>query len=200
MAELLGGAFYINLDRRPDRNQEIEEELDNLGLHATRFSAIDRSPGIVGCGYSHLAVLKMARERNYKNVLIFEDDFQPLVTKSEFWKQIKEFFRSNLPYDVLMLAYKLEEYSDFNDHLYKVNYATTASAYIVNSTCYNKLIELYEINLPKLIETGQHWIYANDQIWVSLQKEGGWYALKTRLGKQRASFSDNSLIFVKNDY
>ena len=200
MAGLLDGIFYINLDRRPDRNQEIEEELDALGVYATRFPAIDRSPGIVGCGYSHLAVLKIAKERDYKNVLIFEDDYQSLVTKKEFWKQLKDFFSLNLQYKVLMLAYNLVDYSDYNDQVYSINYATTASAYIVNSSYYDTLIELYEINLPKLVETGQHWIYANDQIWVSLQKQGGWYAFKTRLGKQRPSFSDNSLIFVQNDY
>ena len=200
MTDLLGGVFYINLDRRPDRNQEIEEELEKLGIHATRFSAIDRSPGIVGCGYSHLAVLKLAKERHYKNVLIFEDDFQSLVSKKEFWKQLRDFFNSKIPYNVLMLAHRLEIYSEYNDQLFAVQYATTASAYIVNSSFYDKLIDLYEMNLPKLVETGQHWVYANDQIWVNLQKQGDWYALKTRLGKQRASFSDLSLQFMDKDY
>jgi len=198
--DLFGGVFYINLDRRPDRREEIEEELEKLGIYAERFSAIDLAPGIVGCGYSHLAVIKLAKERNYKNVLIFEDDFQPLVKKAEFWNQLKKFFKSNIPYDVLMLGYNLKEYTNYNDQLYLINYATTTSGYIINSSAYDKLIELYTINFPKLVETGMHWIYALDQIWVSLQKEGGWYAFKQRLGKQRASYSDLSLQHVNPDY
>ena len=70
--------FYINLDKRTDRRAEIEQELQQFNLYdkAERFPAIPvPNQGILGCTMSHLAVLKLAKERKYKQVLILEDDF-----------------------------------------------------------------------------------------------------------------------------
>jgi GR25 family glycosyltransferase involved in LPS biosynthesis len=77
--ELFGGVFYINLEHRKDRREQIEGELNKLGLKYERFPAIQLNPGNVGCGLSHLAVMKIAKERNLKNVFIIEDDFQLIV-------------------------------------------------------------------------------------------------------------------------
>ena len=65
------------MDKREDRRVEIESELANYGFteKSERFRAIETPGfGILGCGKSHLEVFKLARERKYKNVLIFEDD------------------------------------------------------------------------------------------------------------------------------
>ena len=61
---------------------------------------------------------------------------------------------------------------------------------------YDELIELYEWAIPKLDETLEHWIYANDQIWVSLMCRKNWYCFKERVGRQRASHSDNTNTFA----
>ena len=79
--------------------------------------------------------------------------------------------------------------------LTKVLEVQTASGYIVNESIYDKLIELYEYALPLLNSTRQHWIYANDQIWKQLQLTSNWYCFTKRLGKQRASYSDNDKSF-----
>ena len=85
MSENIDKIFYINLDKRTDRREEIEQELSNYELNAERYAGIyTPHSGIVGCGYSHLNVLKLAKERGYKNVLILEDDFQFVVSKEEF--------------------------------------------------------------------------------------------------------------------
>jgi len=195
-SEHFGGVFYINLAKRTDRRQEIETELNSVELPFERFEGIERSPGIVGCGYSHLAVLKEARERGLPNVLIFEDDFEFLVPKNEFWINVNTFFESRIPYDVLMFSYNIEKSRPFNNLIFKVDATTTASAYLVNSYFYDSIIELYEENLPLLESTGKHWIYANDQIWKKLQPAAKWYAFNLRLGRQRGSYSDNSLEFM----
>ena len=180
MSEFIEGFFYINLDRRPDRRTEVEAEFKKMELSVERFSAIDRSPGIVGCGLSHLAVLKMARERGLKNVLIFEDDFQFLITKTEFESMLTEFFTSSVTYDVVMLGYSLEEKVEFNE--------------LLHERFYDKLIDLYEKSFPQLISTGMHWIYANDQVWKVLQPQSNWFAFCKRVGRQRRSYSDLSLM------
>jgi ribosomal-protein-serine acetyltransferase len=80
MSSYIDKIIYINLSKRTDRREEIENELNNFNLYYERFEAIPTPEcGIYGCGLSHLSVLKLAKERNYKNILILEDDFQFLV-------------------------------------------------------------------------------------------------------------------------
>lgn len=78
--------YVINLPSRTDRRAEMAEQLSRTGLgfddpHVTLFPAMrppDRgdfpSVGARGCFLSHLAVLKDARERQFRRVLLLEDD------------------------------------------------------------------------------------------------------------------------------
>ena len=144
-------------------------------------------------------LLKIAKERNYKNILILEDDFEFLVSKQVFEDNLKTFFESNIDYNVCMLSYNLHEHTICQDlNVNKVLFAKTASGYIVNSNYYDKLINLYEWSMPLLLSTKKHWLYANDIVWKKYQKNDNWYCLKIRIGKQRASYSDNSNNF--SDY
>jgi glycosyl transferase family 25 len=193
---MFGGVYVINLDRRTDRLAEITGELDRMGIPFKRFAGIDRKPGILGCGLSHLAVLKEARSLGLKNVLIFEDDFTFLVEKAVLWEKLEAFFETQECFDVCMLAYNIQESRLHSNLLLKVLQAQTASAYLVNQSFYDPLIALYEEAMPLLEETGCHWIYANDQVWKRLQPGANWFAFKERLGYQRASWSDNSEAFM----
>jgi glycosyl transferase family 25 len=93
MSHNIDKIFYINLEKRKDRREEIEKELDTFGLNYERFEAIETPGfGILGCGISHLSVLKLAKERKYKNILILEDDFTFIVSKEEFEKSLNLFF------------------------------------------------------------------------------------------------------------
>ena len=194
--DLFGGVYYINLESRTDRKQEIEEELNKMGLKYNRFNAIQNDYGIIGCTQSHLEVLKDAKKNNLKNVLIFEDDFLFLISKERFWNQVTTFFDQNNDYDVLMLSYNLNKSEDYNEQLLKVLDCQTASGYIVNNKFFDKLINLYEQNLPLLISTGMHWVYANDVVWKQLQPNSNWFALKERVGLQRPSYSNLTNSFV----
>ena len=193
---MIGGTVYINLARRKDRREEMEAELKRLGLAAERFEAIERRPGIVGCGLSHLEVLKAARAKGLPNVLILEDDFEAVVEPAEVWATLEAFFAGPqaAEFDVLMLAYYAPHVVpvEGSELVVKVLEAQTASAYIVNARMYGPLIELYEWAIPELQRTGRHWDFANDQVWKRLQPAANWYACKKRLGKQRASYSDTA--------
>jgi glycosyl transferase family 25 len=197
MSENIDKIIYINLEKRSDRRKEIEEELNNFNLPFERFEAIEtRGFGILGCGKSHLAVLKLAKERGYKNILILEDDFTFTVSKEKFENKLSHFFSENIDYDVCMISYYLNNYVDSKyDFLYKVLDGQTASGYIVNEKYYDKLIDLYEYAMPLLETTREHWNYANDQIWKKLQPNDNWYSFIEKIGKQRASYSDNSESF-----
>jgi GR25 family glycosyltransferase involved in LPS biosynthesis len=184
--------IYINLNKRPDRREQLEQELNSFNLNYERYEAIETENfGTLGCGLSHLNVLKLAKERKYKNILILEDDFTFLVSKEEFENQLTKFFNLNIDYNVCMLAYSLKNHT-VTDHdiILKALNVQTASGYIVNSNYYDKLIILYEWALPLLEKTRHDWVFCNDQIWKVYQKEDLWYCFTTRIGKQRISYSD----------
>lgn len=200
MSKYIDHIFVINLDRRTDRMATIDAHLQSYGLKYERFSAIETpGQGIVGCGLSHMAVLRLAKKRGYKNVLILEDDFEFLVTKTELENYLDGLFTHSPPieFDVCMLSYNLHRSQvcpnlPIELSLGKVVYAQTASGYIVNAHYYDTIIKLYEWAIPLLKETGQHWIYANDVIWRQLQEHDNWLYFQTRLGRQTPGYSDNA--------
>ena len=196
MASKIDKIFYINLDRRTDRRDLIEMDLEKIGLAAERFVGIPYEPGIVGCGKSHLAVMKIAKERGYKNVLILEDDFTFLVSKEELDVALENFFSNVKDYDVCMLCGQNMSVTPLKSGLSKVFEANNASAYIINGAYLDALIELYERALPLLEQTGEHWNYANDQVWKVLQRKDNWLCFNPRLGKQRSGYSDNAKAFM----
>lgn len=202
MSHNIDKIFYINLDFRQDRKAELESEIEKMGLteKLERFSAFNM-PGkqSVGCGMSHIAVLKMARERGYKNVLILEDDFMFVVDKTTLENSLTNLF-DNVDFDVCMCSYLLNnsEASEW-PFLKKVLAAQTTAGYIIHHTFYDKLIDLYEWAMPILDNTGEHWIYAVDQIWKRLQPESKWYCFTDRIGKQRPGYSDISCKYADYD-
>jgi glycosyl transferase family 25 len=188
--------FFINLDKRTDRLEEITAELQQYNLYdnSERFQAIHvPEQGILGCTMSHLAVIKIAKERKYKQILILEDDFYFVVSKEELENQLNTFFDSNISYNVCMIAYNLNK-SEPTEYpfIQKVIDAQSASGYIVHESFYDAIINLYEEGIPLLRDTNHHWLYANDQIWKRLQPNCDWFMFTTRIGKQRAGYSDNS--------
>lgn len=199
MNDYFGDVLYINIDERTDRKEEIEEQLNKMDIKFKRFDAVKGEKGdlnCIGCLCSHLEVLTYAKNNNLKNILIFEDDFSFIISKEEFWNEIKTFFDKNIDYDVLMFSYDLKKMSEFDEQLYKVIEAQTASGYLVNCKFYDVLIELFSNSLHMLRFTYKHWLYATDQCWKQLQPTSKWYAFKNRIGIQRPSYSDLTKSFV----
>ena len=192
--------IYINLDKRTDRRNQIEQDLAEFGLlqNTERFPAIPHPNGCVGCGYSHLSVLQLAQSNGWKNVLILEDDFHFVVTKKYFDNFIETILQQ--PFDVVMLGYHDEnvvEMEPYNEICNRVLESSNACGYLVNSHYYSALIDLFAIYLPMLEKTGQHWNYANDVLWKRLQKLDLWLLANPKIGKQRSGYSDNSNTYVE---
>jgi GR25 family glycosyltransferase involved in LPS biosynthesis len=197
--DLIDKVVYINLDARKDRRGEVEGELQRMGIAAERFPAIRTSPGIIGCGQSHSAVLKEAKARGYRNILILEDDFMFLVGK-EFFILLEQALKEVPDYDVIMLGYAINRSTPFSETLVKILDAQTTSGYLVNEKFYDTLISTWDESTRKLIETGRHWDYACDHAWKALQPSAAWYAFSTRIGKQRPSFADTGTSPVWAEY
>ncbi len=194
---------YINLDSRVDRREHMEAQLQKYGLVAERFSAVANPGfGVWGCGQSHMAVLKMAQSRGWSQVWILEDDFEFELSPEEFWFGYRNIVcgNDNLGWDVFMGAYNLREKTtafDDSSTLFRILFAQTASCYIVRSHYFQTLIDLYESAMPKLLETGHHWEYANDIVWRDLQRNDMWIGPTKRWGKQMDGYSDNAQMVMK---
>jgi GR25 family glycosyltransferase involved in LPS biosynthesis len=193
--------IYINLDKRTDRKEHMEEEFTKLGIppeKITRFPAYYNPHNGIGCMKSHLEALKLARSMNYKNIWILEDDFTFTVSKDTVQYNLQQMFFKTPRADVTLASYIHKQppfpplFISIFPNLYRVVESQTASSYIVFQHYYDKLIDLFEDAYKQLEMTGEHWRYANDQVWKLLQVKDVWYCFTPSLGQQRADIRDNS--------
>lgn len=189
--------YYINLENRKDRKRDTLKELKSFGINnPTRFNAIKEDIGMIGCGKSHLEVLKIARKNNLPYVLIFEDDVKflnPDVTN----KTLNNILKSEIDWDVILLGgNNYEPYTKVNEDCIKVNNCQCCTAYLVKQSYYDTLISNWEKGLSKLIETKNESKYSLDQYWKILQKQDTFLLLTPLNVIQRPSYSDISNSYV----
>lgn len=192
--ELIDKIYYINLEKRKDRNREILEELTKISplLHKVeRFNAIEKNNGLLGCTMSHLAVIKDAIKKNYKNIIIFEDDFQFTSTIEEINKSLNNLLFNIKDFNICMLSANIIKSINYKDGLLEALNAQTMSGYVVNNKIFEKLKDNLTIAVNNLSLGRERNIFACDQYWKKLQGKGKkFYILKKRIGKQRESYSD----------
>jgi len=139
--------YCINLDYRTDRWEQVQKEFEKVEIlnRVIRFSAIKEDDGRVGCIKSALAIIKIAKSKGLKNVLIFEDDVKFIVKNPE--KHLKKAISKigNLDWYLFYLG------SNTIDKLIKINRnlillkngrATHSLAY--NKKIYDIIIRRYE--------------------------------------------------------
>ena len=75
---LFEGAVLINIEDRSDRLERSMAELGRRGLadRVTHMSAFRHENGMYGCSVSHLEVVRYARWKGWRSVLILEDDLR----------------------------------------------------------------------------------------------------------------------------
>jgi len=181
--------FYINLDKRKDRNGETITELRKLGIKKpNRFSAIEHENGFIGCAMSHIAVLKKAKEYNWDYCIVFEDDLI-IEGKKALLNKINKYI--NYDFDVLFLGcWHCQKPIKISNDLDQVTKAWCTHAYIVKEHYYDILINNYQEgyeNKLKLNTDGSN----IDDYTESLQKKDKWYSLNPIHISQRDGFSDN---------
>lgn len=130
--------YYINLDRRTDRNQHFLKQCRDAGLEMStvrRFTGIDgktftptrgEEAMFTGCKYkdspfirnlmgnqlSHYYILQDMMEKGYENILILQDD---VVFRSQFRRYLDDVLRS-VPADAEIInigMHKLAAFADF---------------------------------------------------------------------------------------
>ena len=201
MNQIVDHIYYINLEHRKDRNDQILEEFARMGIDQyERFPAIyHKEIGGVGCGRSHIAVLEDALEKGYKQILVLEDDFMFCVSPEEFTVAMDAL--NSVYYDVCLLSYHLYESTKTENPMFrKVLNAETTSGYIIKREYYQKLIDVFREGVDEFEKTNHHWLYSIDVMWKKLQQQDNWICFTQRIGKQRASYSDCSNTLNAEDW
>lgn len=159
--------FCINLKRRADRREYIEKEFSKFKIDAEFIEAVDgndieykgvinrnsidkrpMSNGDIGCILSHLKVCKIAKDRGYKNYLIFEDD-------AEFHPSFEQSFNdyiSQVPkdWDMIYLGGSHMPHANspnpqaVSENIAKIKQSYTSHAIALNERVYDSIISLWE--------------------------------------------------------
>ena len=173
--------LYINLECRQDRNKEIIDELNKYKLNGERVEAIKHDDGYIGCALSHIKCLDIAIKRDYKEVIILEDDFIFLDNPDKL--------NLNIDYDVFLLGGQINKYKEENN-FNKVIDAQRCEGYIIKKHYYEILKNCFIKSVSNLLVKHEYKYYL-DILWKELQPKDNFYFNDFGLiGGQREGFSN----------
>lgn len=148
----IDGAFYINLNRRVDRRDNFEKQIQKIGIEVERFSATEFKSQETGsdnwnckiaCTHSHFRVVQKAKDRKWNNVLIFEDD---CIFAEDFINKTQQCINEikNLEWNILYLGGEPNNYcNSITTNLCKVTSGVYGThAYVVNSNFFDKILSI----------------------------------------------------------
>jgi hypothetical protein len=191
---------YINLEVRPDRALQAQQEFVRLGMrNVVRFEAIDLPNRSLGAASSHHRILStFVEEKLSSPVLICEDDVEFLADNSELQSIYAEFVEDPR-LDVLCLAFLIKNTVKdrflppfgVSERLMISNEVVTQACYVVKPSALIPLVNCLDRS-KRLLELGVPWhLAAGDVLWQSLQQGRLTFAIpRTRVVRQRAGFSD----------
>ncbi len=175
--------LYINLDKRKDRKEHIENELKEF-KNVERIKAVDTSDtsGYFGCVLSHIKALERAKEKDYDEVMICEDDFQ-WINKDKF------VYPPTTDFDVCMVSGKINKKEMIDWNYNRVRDGRHTDCYIIKKHFYDTLIDEFKTSHEKLKQklTLQNYI---DVHWVQLQKKSKFITPSLKIGGQLEGYSD----------
>jgi len=158
LKETFDKIYCINLDSRPDKWELCVEEFKKYNILdlVERVSAVYNKNGYHGCTMSHIKCMELAKQNNYKKILILEDDFTFLT---RVWKD-DEFIASDpslyitralnqlkdVNWDMLYFSYNIELHQDFifykeiSDNLFQSTSQLTTAGYGLSNNVYNFIL------------------------------------------------------------
>lgn len=178
--------LYINLDKRPDRKIHIENQLSPPSWkHVHRIEAVDTSSssGYFGCVLSHLKALQYAKQMDWDEVIIFEDDFE--------WVAKEKFVYPEKNFDVCLIEclYNQNKKKNFSQNYYHVWDAQHTGAYLIKKHFYDTLIQCFTESYENLSSDFKKSNYL-DIYWWKIQKDNKFITPKIQIGKQINGYSD----------
>lgn len=191
ICDIFKHTYYINLKERIDRNSETILELNKLNIKGKRFNAIIHNDGHIGCGKSHVELLKLAINNNYPYIVIMEDDIKFMNPLNTLHK-LNNIVKSNVNWDVILLGgFNRGSYKYINDDCIQVYDCQTCTGYIVKNNYFKTLLKSFELSVNNLINfPNSHPINCIDQLWKKLQKKDTYLLITPVEVVQRNSYSD----------
>jgi GR25 family glycosyltransferase involved in LPS biosynthesis len=110
--------FVINLDRKQDRLELFDKEMKYIGWEYERFPAIDTN-SYIGCALSFMKICEIAKERNYNEIIVLEDDifFMP-YSKKNLKELEEEIFEKTTNWEIFHFGPTIHRpLSKYNDNL-----------------------------------------------------------------------------------
>ena len=184
--------YYINLDSRPDRNNHFENLKNKYSFlnNVERFSACTHEKGSIGCGLSHIEVLKKCLEKDEPAFLICEDDLT-FLNEEHFINMSKNLVLDS-DWDIITLTPRGEKV--LNDELpgefIRIQNNQTTTGYIIKKHMIPILIANLEEAIQGLSQRGDPNKYSIDQYWKRLQVEYKFYYYKYIYAGQLVGYSD----------
>ena len=171
----VGHIYCINLDSRPDRLKLFDEEAKKGGFQYERIMGVEG--GAPGATLSHLYTCMMAKEENFGNHAVFEDD---AVFSPHFNAVFAKAF-SELPaeWDILFLGGNYGLYARYSENLLRIKNSMCFHAMVINKRFYDIFIEtLSKTKFP--CDVAMDKIYKNHDI----------FAVYPAIAWQRHGYSD----------
>lgn len=165
LQDFVDKGFYINLSHRVDKRDAMSLQLQKLCLdnfiqrvdgiypkdlrfepkHDGKYEIVEYSTAAAN---AHLNVVRIAKEKNYNNILVLEDDAEftenGVTYLLQALKQLSKIKNWNILYIGADLGPATETNSNlemYGDNLIKTNNATCSHAYILNKNCFDFFLD-----------------------------------------------------------
>ena len=191
--------FCINLEKRKDRWDSFTEEMKKHSITGVvKYKGIDGGEiynptrmlnGELGILLTHLSLIKECKNRNYENVLIFEDD----LVLHENYNNLGDYM-NQVPNDWDFIYFGGNHvYGDkpekINDNILKLNYTVALHCVAIKNT-------MFDIIIDKLNK------FENqvDACYADLHKSVNCYGITPNIALQKEGFSNiqNKIVNYNN--
>jgi GR25 family glycosyltransferase involved in LPS biosynthesis len=193
--DLFTHTFFINLEHRKDRLENVTNELKKMNISGERINAVKAKIGGIGCTLSHIRCLEEAKKRNYKQVFICEDDIK-FTNPELFKKQIQKFSKNKeIQWDILIIGGNVvPPYQQIGDYCARIFNCQTTIGYVVKKDMYDVLLQNFKescnLQMKNPIKPGDTNLYALDIWWKRLQPQYFWYIITPLTVTQYENYSE----------
>lgn len=161
--KLVDKVYAINLKSSEDRRNNIYAQCHSIGTHFELVEAVNGreenvdwvknhwnskydgwTQGAAGLVYTTIKIIKEAKKKKYKSIIILEDD---IVFKHNVYRIVKSLFRS-LPEDWELFHLTHQNYIGVPDryrNFFRLSGSWSCQAYAINENVYDEYLEWLEL-------------------------------------------------------
>jgi glycosyl transferase family 25 len=150
-------AYCISIKEHKQKQLNVLNECNKINQQFD-FLLVDKNyeDPTFGCLTSHLKCIKNAKENNYKNILIMEDD---VIFDLNVIELVKKTYTFNLPsnYEMIQLGYNLNAGYRYDIGIIKLLSAQAAHCYILNESVFDFILDTIMDDWTKYSQWNNHY-------------------------------------------